>query len=66
MNKARGRFETRRGMQGVDIPVNAELAADAIQLLGDILQFLFKHEFINPRRGIPSSLNPSRKRRLSV
>jgi len=53
-------------MHEVVIPVDAALARDATRLLGEILQFLFQHELLNPRHEIVTS-NPSRsKRRLIV
>lgn len=63
---AKVRLGARRGMHEVVIPVDAALARDATRLLGEILQFLFQHELLNPRHEIVTS-NPSRsKRRLIV
>lgn len=56
------RLGTRRGMRELVIPVDADLAHDATQLLAEILQFLFRHELLNPRHEIVTP-NPSRTRR---
>lgn len=60
------RLGTRRGMQEVVIPVDAALARDATRLLGEILQFLFQHELLNPRHETVTSHPARTKRRLTV
>jgi hypothetical protein len=53
-------------MHEVVIPVDAALARDATRLLGEILQFLFQHELLNPRHEIVTSHPARTKRRLTV
>jgi len=61
---ARERLGTRRGMQEIRVPVTSDMAADAIKLLQQIMQFLFKHGFVHPRDVLRVASNPSGKRRL--